>query len=121
MNNPIRERACLLFAALAHPTRLRIVEILGTGEKTVNEIASDLHVSQSGTSQHLAVLVRAGILAVKPQGVARLYRIRGPRIARILDLMVEFCEVHNLSGGVEDEVEEEREGPLIGASEAPMP
>lgn len=107
MNKLILKQACLIFDALSHPTRLRIVELLCEGEKTVTEIAMHLHLSQSSTSQHLAVLTRAGTLVVEPQGVSRFYRIRGPRIQRILDLITEFCEVHSLYGSVE---EDEKEG-----------
>ncbi len=102
MNEQTREQASQLFAALAHPTRLQIVELLCAQERTVNEIAADLHLSQSGTSQHLAVLTRAGLLKVQPHGVSRIYRIRGPRIERIMNLIAEFCEVHDLRGRTED-------------------
>ena len=100
MERPVRERASALFAALAHPTRLRIVEFLiaSGGEKTVGEIVAALGLQQSGTSQHLAVLTRAGVLVVEPRGASRLYRVRGPRIARILGLIEEFCTVHSLYG-----------------------
>ncbi|MDX1933894.1 MAG: metalloregulator ArsR/SmtB family transcription factor [Capsulimonadales bacterium] len=96
-----RERASLLFGALSHPTRLKIVELLSSGEKTVNEIAATLGISQSGASQHLSILTRSGVLVVEPQGVARYYRIRGPRIVRIMNLIEEFCEVHSLFGDPE--------------------
>lgn len=105
MQPPVRERASQLFAALSHPTRLRIVELLATGEKTVNEIFAELALSQSGTSQHLAVLTRAGVLTVTPQGTTRVYRLRGPRISRILALIEEFCQAHDLYGA-EPEPEE---------------
>lgn len=102
MKAQTRERAGLLFGALANSTRLRIVERLRDGGKTVNEIAADLGISQSGTSQHLAVLTRAGVLIVEPRGATRLYRVRGPRILRILNLIEEFCEVHGLYGEAEE-------------------
>jgi DNA-binding transcriptional ArsR family regulator len=98
MDRYVRERAGALFAALGHPTRLRIVELLLSQEKTVNEIATTLGVLQSGTSQHLAVLTRAGVLVVEQRGASRFYRVRGPRVARILALIEEFCTVHNLYG-----------------------
>ena len=98
MNDLICQRASQLFTSLSHPTRLRIAELLCTGEKTVNEIAAELHFSQSGTSQHLAILTRAGVLVVEQRGVSRFYRVRGPRIQRILDLIVEFCHTHELYG-----------------------
>jgi DNA-binding transcriptional ArsR family regulator len=102
VNIPTRERASSLFAALGHPTRLRIVELLMEGEQSVNEIAKSLNITQSGTSQHLAILTRAGILVAEPRRATRMYRIRGPRISRILDLITEFCEVHHLYGTGEE-------------------
>ena len=98
MNEQIRQRASALFAALAHPTRLRIVELLIQGEETVNGIAGALEITQSGASQHLAVLTRAGVLCVEQRGSSRFYRVRGPRIAYILSLIENFCTVHNLYG-----------------------
>lgn len=102
----IRERAAVLFAALGHTARLRIVELLVERERTVNEIATALDLHQSNTSQHLAILTRAGILAVKPQGSARYYRLRGPRVECIISLIEEFCAVHSLYGGTDEEAQE---------------
>lgn len=101
-----RRRAGELFAALSHPTRLRIVELLENGELTVNEIASDLDLSQSGTSQNLSILTRAGVLTVTPRGAARFYRVRGPRIASILTLIEEFCDRNHLDDDEESREEE---------------
>lgn len=106
MNDPTRERASQLFAALSHPSRLRIVELLGKGEMNVNEIAAALSFGQSATSQYLATLTRAGVLVVSQKGSSRYYRIRGPRIARILTLIEEFCQVHELYGRTEEAMED---------------
>jgi DNA-binding transcriptional ArsR family regulator len=113
MDKHIRERAGALFGALAHPTRLRIVELLLEGEKTVNDIAATLGVLQSGTSQHLAILTRAGVLVVEQRGSSRYYRVRGPRVARILTLIEEFCTVHGLYG-TDDAAEPEEAVSLTG-------
>lgn len=83
-----------LFSALAHPTRLRIVELLTCGPCTVNEVANNLGILQPNASQHLAVLNRAGVVKVTPNGVVRNYSLRGPRIARILRLVNEFRSIH---------------------------
>lgn len=103
LDTQVRERASALFAALSHPTRLRIVELLLGGGRTVNDIAAALGVAQSGASQHLAVLTRAGVLKVEPQGASRVYSVRGPRIQRILDLIEAFCQVHALYGDIDGE------------------
>lgn len=103
MDTHILERATTLFSALAHPTRLRIVELLLHEGRTVNEIATTVGASQSGTSQHLAILSRAGVLAMQQRGSTRTYRVRGPRIEAILRLIEEFCRVHALYGPGEAE------------------
>lgn len=112
MNDLTRERASQLFSALSNPARLRIVELLcctGTevAEMSVNEICSALALGQSATSQNLAALTRAGILVVESRGASRLYRVRGPRIRRILDLIEEFCQVHDLHNFMADMPEDE--------------
>jgi len=86
--------AVTLFSALAHPTRLRIVELLTINARTVNEVAQCLGILQPNASQHLAILNRAGVVKVTPDGVARSYSLRGPRIARVLRLVNEFRNVH---------------------------
>ncbi len=83
-----------LLHALAHPTRLRMVELLTEGERTVSEVADALVLLQPNVSQHLAILCRAGVIKVVPQGASRCYSLRGPRIARIMELVNEFRQIH---------------------------
>ena len=75
-----------------------MVEFLGDQAKSVNEIAAHVGIQQSGASQHLAILARAGVLVVEQRGVSRLYRVRGPRIGKIMGLIEEFCSIHDLYG-----------------------
>ena len=102
MDDPTNERASRLFAALANQSRLRIAELLCRKEMigglSVGEICSELSLRQSATSQNLAELAHAGVLSVEHRGAHRIYRVRGPRIGAILDLIEEFCEVHELYG-----------------------
>lgn len=97
-------RAAALFGALGHPLRVRIVSLVVDRERSVGEIAAALDMPQSTASQHLSVLTRVGLLAVSPKGTTRLYRARGPRVAKVLELVGEFCAVHGLQG--EPEVDE---------------
>lgn len=83
-----------MFAALANPSRLNILEHLMAGPASVSEIANAVGLKQSITSQHLATLLRAGTVVCKPHGNQRIYALRGPRIARIVQLVEEFHEVH---------------------------
>ncbi len=107
MTSATRQRAGQIFAALSHPARLRIVELLCLEPHTVNSIAAEIDLSQSGTSQHLAILTRAGVLVMEPHGAARLYRVRGPRIPKMLALVEEFCDAHSLYGLPDEPHEDE--------------
>jgi DNA-binding transcriptional ArsR family regulator len=84
-----------LFHALAHPTRLRMVELLTEDGCTVSEVAETLGLLQPNVSQHLGILSRAGVIKGVPKGASRYYSLRGPRIARILELVNEFRHVHS--------------------------
>jgi ArsR family transcriptional regulator, cadmium/lead-responsive transcriptional repressor len=83
-----------LFAALGNPTRLKIVELLITGERTVNDVAQTLGIQQPNASLHLATLHRAGITRVAPHGAQRRHSVRGPRIAQIITIAIEFRNRH---------------------------
>ena len=98
MNDLIRQRACILFSSLSNPVRMRIVELLTTCELSVSEICEKLALKQSATSQNLADLTRAGVLTVTQHGNQRMFTARGPRIGAILNLIEQFCELHNLYG-----------------------
>jgi DNA-binding transcriptional ArsR family regulator len=65
-----------LFETLADPTRLRIVELLRPGERSVNELVARVDIQQSGVSRHLRILQEAGIVRVRPDGQRRLYSLR---------------------------------------------
>ena len=63
-------------AALGEPNRLRIIELLRAGPRSVNEIHGRLKLRQSQASQHLKVLKDVGLVAMEPRAQQRLYRLR---------------------------------------------
>src|SRR2546421_4834718 len=63
----------LAFAALADPTRRRIVELLVVGERTAGEIAEQFPVSRPAVSRHLRVLRETGLVRVRGEGQRRGY------------------------------------------------
>lgn len=73
-----------VFAALADPNRLRIVEALRAGEQPVNDLVERVDIHQSGVSRHLRILHGAGLVQVRPSGAQRLYSLR-PEAFRELD------------------------------------
>jgi DNA-binding transcriptional ArsR family regulator len=64
------------FQALADPTRLSILEILRSGERTVNDITDSVDIHQSGVSRHLHILYEAGFVQVRPDGQKHFYSLR---------------------------------------------
>ena len=63
------------FAALADPTRRRVLERLSAGPRAVGEIAEGLPVSRPAVSQHLKVLKEAGLVSDRQDGARRIYAI----------------------------------------------
>lgn len=72
------------FKALGHPARIRILEVLSSGERSVGEIQPEVGLEASHLSQQLAVLRRAGFLQSRRDGAHVYYSLRDRRIARLL-------------------------------------
>lgn len=85
------ERIAAEFKALSDPTRLRILNELRTGEKTVTEIYRATHATQSNTSKQLALLHEAGFLARRKEGLKVFYSISDLTVQQLCDLM---CAKH---------------------------
>jgi ArsR family transcriptional regulator len=66
------------FKALSEPVRLRLINLLLTGERCVCELMEVLDMPQSSVSRHLAVLKNAGIVCDRRQGVWKYYRLTRP-------------------------------------------
>jgi DNA-binding transcriptional ArsR family regulator len=63
------------FDALGDPHRRAIVELLGTGEHSVREIADTLPISRPAVSRHLRLLKNAGLVVEEARGTRRIYRL----------------------------------------------
>lgn len=62
--------------AIGDPNRRRVVELLAGGERSAGEIAARFDISRPAVSQHLRVLLEAGVLRVRSQGRHRRYSLR---------------------------------------------
>jgi len=77
-----------LFKALAHPTRLLIVEKLLEEEKCVSDIHELVDVSQPNISQHLNILRFSGIVDYRQEGNLRCYFLKEPqRIKKLVQFI----------------------------------
>ena len=74
------------FRALAHPTRIRVLEILVRGSRTVQELQEELALDQPIVSQQLAVLRHQGIVSAQKEGSSVRYALRDPLVGALLDV-----------------------------------
>jgi DNA-binding transcriptional ArsR family regulator len=63
------------FDALGDPQRRAIVELLGSGGRSVRMIADDMPISRPAVSRHLRLLKEAGLVVEEQQGTRRIYRL----------------------------------------------
>ncbi|CAH2403359.1 MULTISPECIES: ArsR/SmtB family transcription factor [Mesorhizobium] len=84
------------FMAIADPNRRYLLEELRRGPKTVNELAAGLPVSRPAVSQHLKVLLDAGLVNAKPEGTRRVYTVSSAGFLKLNIWLDQFWEVEQL-------------------------
>jgi DNA-binding transcriptional ArsR family regulator len=95
------------FAALAEPNRFRIVELLRSGPRSVNDISERLDLAQPQASKHLRVLKEAGLVDVEPRAQQRLYELRRQPLRRMHDWLERYRRIWDASFDQLDELIEE--------------
>lgn len=70
------EKQAEIASAIAHPLRIAILNFLKDGEQCVCDIAEHIGSERSNVSRHLAVMVNAGILACRKEGLNVIYRLK---------------------------------------------
>ena len=73
-----------LFKSLAHPARVRVLEVLSDGERSVGELQPLVGIESSHLSQQLAVLRRAGLVTTRRDGSTVFYAVRHPSVVELL-------------------------------------
>ncbi|WP_031515871.1 ArsR/SmtB family transcription factor [Desulfofalx alkaliphila] len=86
MSEKIAQMKADLLKALAHPTRVRILELLKHGELCVCDIFEKLEVEQANASQHLAILKKQDILKRRKEGLRVYYCIKHNEVIDILNI-----------------------------------
>lgn len=71
------------FGSLSDPQRRAIVELLRSGERSVQEIADALPISRPAVSRHLRLLKDAGLVTEEPRGTRRIYRLHDEGVAAV--------------------------------------
>ncbi|WP_214469675.1 metalloregulator ArsR/SmtB family transcription factor [Mesorhizobium sp. dw_380] len=80
------------FMAIADPNRRHLLEELRRGPKTVNELAAGLPVSRPAVSQHLKVLLEAGLVNAKAEGTRRVYAVSNSGFLKLNIWLDQFWE-----------------------------
>ena len=73
---------------LGQPTRLKIIDLLRDGERCVCEIFPAIAEEQSNTSRHLNLMVSAGVLLRRKEGVKIFYAVKHPEILMVVDTVI---------------------------------
>src|SRR5262245_60817141 len=83
-----------VFQALAHPTRVAIIEYLDQGELSVGQLCEKVGVEQANASQHLAILRNKHIVEARKAGNQTFYRLRDPAFGKVLAALREYFLAH---------------------------
>lgn len=83
---PLSEIKAELFKALAHPARVRVLEVLTDGERSVGDLQPVVGIELSHLSQQLGVLRRAGLVTARKERSSVFYAIRDPLVAELLSV-----------------------------------
>lgn len=85
------------FRALAHPIRIKILEILVRGGRTVQELQEALELDQPIVSQQLAVLRNQNIVTAQKEGLSVRYALRDPAVGDLLEVARRIFNNHLVS------------------------
>ena len=84
MTTPLHQLKAEFFKTLAHPVRIRVLELLSERERSVGEMLPFLGIEASHLSQQLAVLRRAGLVATRREGSTVYYSLTTPHLSELL-------------------------------------
>src|ERR1700679_202903 len=94
MQESLRRFKADLFQALAHPTRIAVLELLSDGELSAGTLIEKLGMEQANVSQHLAVLRSKHLVSNRRAGNQVFYSVRDPIIIEVLKLMRTYFHAH---------------------------
>ena len=94
MQDALRKFKAQIFQALAHPTRIAIVEALHDGELSAGALMEQLQVEQANLSQHLSVLRAKQVVVNRKVGNQVYYAVRDPVLVQVLDLLRQYFYAH---------------------------
>jgi DNA-binding transcriptional ArsR family regulator len=84
VSEPLYKLKAEFFKTLGHPARIRVLELLAVGDRSVGELLPEVGLESSNLSQQLGVLRRAGVVVARKDGNTVIYSIASPDIAELL-------------------------------------
>ncbi|MBJ7325484.1 MULTISPECIES: ArsR/SmtB family transcription factor [Nocardiaceae] len=99
-SRPLYRMKADFFKTLAHPARIRVLELLSEREHAVSEMLPEVGIEPANLSQQLSILRRAGLIEGTREGLSVSYTLTSPKVA---DLLVVAREI--LTGVVANQVE----------------
>jgi DNA-binding transcriptional ArsR family regulator len=94
MSQELRRFKADVFQALAHPTRIAIVEALRDRELSAGQLIEQLGLEQPNASQHLTVLRSKQIVVNRKEGNQVFYSLRDPVLIEVLDILKRYFYSH---------------------------
>lgn len=94
MPDTLRQFKASIFQALAHPTRIAIIDVLRDGELPAGAIIERLGLEQANASQHLSILRVKQIVSSRKEGNQVFYSVRDPLLIEALDIMRRYFQAH---------------------------
>ena len=79
-----------VFGAISHPARRRMLDLLVEADRSVNAIAGHFQMSRPAVSQHLRILLDAGLVTEQRHGRERRYRLVAARLGPVRDWIAHY-------------------------------
>lgn len=99
----IFNKSSRILSAMASPVRLRIVQLLSNGPKSVEEIAETLNQKVGNTSQHLQKMSVENIVSSRKQGTKRIYQVSNQKLLKL------WIELQNLSETINSDIKNQKD------------
>jgi len=100
MDKRVYELHAEVCKTMSNPKRLEIINLLRDGEKSVEELTSDMRIRKANLSQHLAVMRAKKIVETRRDGLKIYYKIANPKVVKACDIMREVL-MEQLAGSQE--------------------
>jgi DNA-binding transcriptional ArsR family regulator len=94
LSEPMTELVAQRFRLLGEPMRLRILQALEGGERSVTDIVGALESSQPNVSKHLQALCQGGLVRRRREGLNIFYRIADPMVFKLCNLVCRSAAEH---------------------------